>query len=283
MVELADTRDSKSRASNSMRVRFPPRPFIKYINNKNMNLENFVLGFFDFIGNLDFNMFGSILFVLLVVFWLVLIGWVWIDSGERTSNLTIRIVYLALVLILNIPGLIIYLIIRPSETIDQIYWADLERRYLKYETSELGDCSKCGGQLLPGYVFCTNCGNEIKKKCPNCSVMISKGSKFCAYCGTQVGYRAVKEEEYPTVEVMQQQILATREEASEIVESKRIRYKPSGSFVIKLGNMVISSWSRFIAVLKEKTKKESVEVVDTRSQAQIVNRKKKKNKKRKKR
>ncbi|MDX9739308.1 MAG: zinc ribbon domain-containing protein [Candidatus Dojkabacteria bacterium] len=248
-----------------------------------MNLENFVLGFFDFVGDLDFNMFGSILFVLLIVFWLVLIGWVWIDSGERTSNLTIRIVYLVLVLILNIPGLIIYLIIRPSETIDQIYWADLERRYLKYETSELGDCSKCGAQLLPGYVFCTNCGNEIKKECPKCKVMISKGSKFCAYCGTQVGYRSVKEDEYPTVQVMEQQILATKEEASETVQSKRIRYKPSGSFIIKLGDMIISSWSRLISVIKERRKKESVEVVEVKPQVNVNSKKKKKNKKRKKR
>jgi ribosomal protein L35AE/L33A len=250
-----------------------------------MNLESFILGFFDFVGNLDFNMFGSILFVLLILFWLVLIGWVWIDSGERTSNMTIRVIYLVLVLVLNIPGLIIYLIIRPGETIDQLYWADLERRYLKYETSELGDCSKCGAQLLPGYVFCTNCGNEIKKECPNCKVMISKGSKFCAYCGTQVGYKAVKEEEYPTVEVMQQQILATKEEASETVESKRIRYKSGDSFVLKLGNMIISSWSKLIAVIKERVQEQEkkVEVVETKPQVQVVSKKKKKNKKRKKR
>ncbi len=30
---------------------------------------------------------------------------------------------------------------------------DLERRYLKYETSELGDCPRCGSQLYPGMSF----------------------------------------------------------------------------------------------------------------------------------
>ncbi len=255
---------------------------------KNMNLENFVLGFFDFVGNMDFNMFGSFLFVLLLIFWLVLIGWVWVDSGERTSNMTIRVVYLLLVTLLNIPGLIIYLIIRPSETIEQIYWADLERRYLKYETSELGDCTKCGNQLLPGYVFCTNCGNEIKKKCPNCEVLIGKSVKFCPYCGTQVAARASKEEQYPTMEVMQQQILATREEATETVESNRLKYKQSKSFVVKLGNTIIESWAQMISLIKNRVEdaknskaiqKEESKVEDAVPQ----NQKKKKNKKRKKR
>jgi len=253
-----------------------------------MNLENFILGFFDFVGNIDFNIFGTALFVLLGLFWIVLIGWVWIDSGERTSNTSYRVIYLLLVIILNIPGLIIYFIIRPSETIEQIYWADLERRYLKYETAELGDCSKCGSQLLPGYIYCTNCGNEIKKKCPTCGVMIGKNVKFCAYCGTQVGSRAVKEEEYPSVEVMEQQILASKEEATDTVESKRLRYKQSGSFVVKLGNIVISNWKRLLELIKSKT--EQVELVKDEKKIERVeekkivsSKKKKKNKKKKRR
>lgn len=253
-----------------------------------MNLENFILGFFDFVGNIDFNIFGTALVVLLGLFWIVLIGWVWIDSGERTSNTSYRVIYLLLVVILNIPGLIIYFIIRPSETIEQIYWADLERRYLKYETAELGDCSKCGSQLLPGYIYCTNCGNEIKKKCPTCGVMIAKNVKFCAYCGTQVGSRAVKEEEYPSVEVMEQQILASKEEATDTVRAKRLRYKQSGSFVVKLGNIVISNWKKLIEVVKSKTErteevKEEKRVEKVAEKKVVSGKKKKKNKKKKKR
>ena len=248
-----------------------------------MNLENFVLGFFDFVGGIDFNIFGTLLFVLLIVFWLVLIGWVWIDSSERTSNMSIRVVYLILVIFLNIPGLIIYLIIRPSETIEQIYWADLERRYLKYETSELGDCSKCGNQLLPGYVYCSNCGNEIKKKCPSCGVMIGKSSKFCAYCGIQVSARSTQEE-YPSMEVMEQQILATKEEATETVESKRLKYKQSEGFIVKLGGMIISSWRRLIDVVKERLERAKEDVIVNQQQEMVEsNSKKKKKKKRKKR
>ena len=41
VVELADTRDSKSRASNSMRVRFPPRPIALILENKKYESREF--------------------------------------------------------------------------------------------------------------------------------------------------------------------------------------------------------------------------------------------------
>ena len=177
-----------------------------------MDLEKIILDFFDFLGNIDFNMFGTLLVVALVVFWLVVIGWVWIDSSERTSKRGLKIGYILLVIFFNIFGLIIYLIIRPGETIEEIYWEDLERRYLKYETSELGDCPRCGSQLYPGYVFCTNCGYRLKVKCPQCGVLIDKNHIFCEYCGFKIKEKTDMnvQEEHPTVEAMEKQISATK-------------------------------------------------------------------------
>ncbi len=267
-----------------------------------MELENFVLGFFDFVGNVDFNMFGSLLAVVLVIFWLVIVGWVWVDSGERTSKTSLRVGYLLLSILLNIPGLIIYLIIRPSDTIEEIYWADLERRYLKYETSELGDCPKCGAQLFPGYVHCTNCGFRLKVRCPKCNVLVDKDHKYCEFCGFQIRERAVTEEKYPDVQVMQKQISATRDEATQTVESKRTRYKTGHSFVVKLGNALISSGVKIKEKIQaskllprkvekdvhdESTKEPSIQlqsdkrVVSTQTKGNNQKRKKKKKKKRK--
>ena len=249
-----------------------------------MGLEKFILSIFDFAGGINFNLFSLILGVIIILFWLVIIGWVWIDSGERTSKTSIRVVYLFLVIFLNIPGLIIYLIVRPSETIEQIYWADLERRYLKYETAELGDCPKCGHQLLPGYVHCSNCGNEIKRKCPNCGVLINKDHKFCENCGTQLRERAIAEEQYPNVTVMEQQILATKEHATQTVESKRTRYKTGKSFVVKLGDVVLSLFkkakksipSKKVLEKKEEEKETVKEVVKPTEKRKKKGKKKKK-------
>ena len=244
-----------------------------------MGLEKFILNFFDFVGGINFNIFSFIVVLLFVIFWLVIVGWVWIDSSERTSRKELKVLYMFLAIVLNIPGLIIYLIIRPSETIEEIYWADLERRYLKYETSELGDCSKCGHQLYPGYVFCTNCGYEIKIRCPKCNILVNKEHKFCEFCGFQLRDRAVEQEKYPDTQIMQQQIVATKEHATETVESKRTRYKTGDSFVVKLGNAILGGFIK----LKEKPVETPVEKSTEKVTPQKSKGKKKsKNKKKKK-
>ncbi len=225
-----------------------------------MGLEKIILSFFDFVGGIDFNMFGFILGFLLVVFWLFIVGWVWVDSGERTSKKGLRVGYVVLASLLFIPGLIIYLVIRPSETIEEIYWADLERRYLKYETADLGDCPKCGSQLFPGYVHCTNCGYTIKIRCPKCNLLVNKEHKYCEFCGYQLRERAALEKEkYPDVKVMEKQITATKEHAVETVESKRTRYKTGHSFVVKLGNALITP----ILTIRKKMQLQREELLNT--------------------
>jgi len=245
-----------------------------------MNLENIILDFFDFVGNIDFNMFGTLFIVALVVFWLVIIGWVWVDSSERTSKKGLKVGYILLVIFFNIFGLIIYLIIRPSETIEEIYWEDLERRYLKYETSELGDCPRCGSQLYPGYVFCTNCGYRLKVKCPQCGVLIDKDHVFCEYCGFKIKERATVQEEHPTVKVMEEQITATKREAEKTVESRMTKYKTGNSFVVKLGNSIVSSVSKLGGKKKEKDEEQVVQ--ESKNQQKNVQSSKQKKKKKKK-
>jgi DNA-directed RNA polymerase subunit RPC12/RpoP len=245
-----------------------------------MNLEDIILDFFDFVGNIDFNMFGTLFVVALVVFWLVIIGWVWVDSSERTSKKGLKIGYILLVIFFNIFGLIIYLIIRPSETIEEIYWEDLERRYLKYETSELGDCPRCGSQLYPGYVFCTNCGYRLKVKCPQCGVLIDKDHVFCEYCGFKIKERATVQEEHPTVKVMEEQITATKREAEKTVESRMTKYKTGNSFVVKLGNSIVSSVSKLGGKKKEKDEEQVVQ--ESKNQQKNVQSSKQKKKKKKK-
>lgn len=245
-----------------------------------MDLENIILDFFDFVGNIDFNMFGTLFIVALVVFWLVIIGWVWVDSSERTSKKGLKIGYILLVIFFNIFGLIIYLIIRPSETIEEIYWEDLERRYLKYETSELGDCPRCGSQLYPGYVFCTNCGYRLKVKCTQCGVLIDKDHVFCEYCGFKIKEKKETLEEYPTVQAMEKQITATKREAEKTVESKMTKYKTGNSFVVKLGNSIVSSVSKLGGKKKERDEEQVVQ--ESKNQQKNVQSSKQKKKKKKK-
>jgi hypothetical protein len=261
-----------------------------------MNFENFILNTFDGIANANYNLLGTLLALIAIIFWLVVISWIWVDAGERTTSKSMRIFY-SLIGIIPIFGWIIYLIIRPSETIDEIYWGDLERRYLKYETAELGDCPKCGAQLFPGYIYCPNCKQELKIKCTQCGVYVDVDHKFCTHCGNQMRERVVKET-LPDTNMMQEQIVANKEEAHESVKSKKSRYKSEVNFVTKIGDSVIKGYKligKKVSKLLEKKEVEAIEVPqenikkenqnsnnNTNTQVNSNKKSKKKNKKKKK-
>ncbi len=238
-------------------------------------MEDFLLNLLNGVGQINFQIVSKVFILIFVVFWIVVLDWVWMDSGERTTNKKARVIYVLLVLFLNIFGWIIYLIVRPSQTIEQIYWADLERRYLKYETAELGDCIKCGAQLYPGYTFCPKCGLEIKNKCRACGMYIEKDSEYCAFCGQKVVADVVVEEQAPSKEVMEQQIQASKEEAAKVVESEQTRYSTKKrSLTVKLGASLIHGYEAFISKFQKKVEPEK-DVVNSKKN----NKKKKKNKK----
>lgn len=244
-------------------------------------MEEFILNLLESIGNIDFSFIWQIFLYSLVVFWIVVLYWIWLDSGERTSNKLVRFSYVLLVAVLNIVGWIIYLIIRPSQTIEEIYWSDLERRYLKYETAELGDCIKCGRQLYPGYTFCPHCRQRIKIKCKSCKVNIDRKSKFCPHCGSGVRKRVTPEQESPSKEVMEEQIQATKDEATKVVEAKGTRYSTKKGFAVKIGESILGGYKLIGRKVKETINKVKNSKKNTEEKPK-KNKKKKNSKKKKK-
>lgn len=245
-------------------------------------METFLLNLLSGVEKINFQIVWTVLAIAFVIFWIIVLDWVWLDAGERTSNKTARIIYLLLVVFFNVFGWIMYLILRPSQTIEQIYWADLERRYLKYETSELDDCTKCGTQLYPGYTYCPECGLEIKVKCKSCDVYIEKNCEYCPYCGVKTKNEIVElEEETPSREVMEQQIQASRDEATKVVEAEQTRYSTKKrSLTIKIGSSIIAGYQALFNKAKDAVvplKKKSEEITEKTSVKK--SKKKKKNKK----
>jgi uncharacterized protein (UPF0212 family) len=249
-------------------------------------MEQSILKFLDTIGKVDFSSVWQVFFYALGVFWIVVLYWIWLDSGDRTSNRLVRVGYVLLGLVFNIVGLIIYLIVRPTQTIEEIYWSDLERRYLKFETAELGDCPKCGAQLYPGFRFCPQCRYRLKIKCPSCNVYMDRKYKYCPHCGEEAHKSATFVSQAPTKEVMQEQIAASRIEAVAVVEESRTRYSVKKDVVLKVGESIIAGYKiigKKIVSLFEKSRdmvkggkqQDSVVKVSQNNQKKKKNRKKK--------
>ncbi len=237
-----------------------------------MSPEKFILNTIENIGDIDFNTVMSFLGMFFIFFWIVVLGWVWVDAGERTTNRTFRIVSVLLVGIFNILGLIIYLIVRPRQTIQEVYWADLERRYLKYETTELGDCKKCGFQLQPGFVSCPSCSEVLKVKCSGCEVNIDKNWRYCPFCNTQ--NMLLKKEKELSATDMERKVKESSDEAKDAVENKRIRYAHRGGIGVLLAEVVAKAKS--VKLPKGNPKKKPVVKRNRKKRAKKDRRSKKK-------
>jgi hypothetical protein len=243
-----------------------------------MGFEEFILNMVEGVAGANYNMLGTVLMLISIIFWIVVTSWIWVDSDERTTNKWMRLFYVIIGLI-PVLGWIIYLIVRPSETIDEIYWGDLERRYLKYEAKDLGDCPRCGTQLYPGFIFCPNCKKRLKRKCPRCDVFVDMEYKYCTNCGNRMQTKVRKEKEV-SKEEMQKQIDETKEEVHETVKSKRSKYKKEENFIHRVGESVIKGYR----LLGGKIKKFSEDVRAKKDQTkekiqESRNNKSKKNKK----
>ena len=250
-------------------------------------MEQSILKFLDTMGKVDFSAVWQIFFYALGVFWIVVLYWIWLDSGDRTSSKFARAGYVLLGLIFNVVGLIIYLIVRPTQTIEEIYWSDLERRYLKFETSELGDCPKCGAQLYPGFKFCPECRYKLKIKCPSCNVYMDRKYKYCPHCGEEAHKSTTFVSQTPTKEVMEEQIEASRVEAVSVVEESRTRYSVKKDVVMKVGESIIQGYkvigAKFVALLSSLKRKEKDSLDSGKiSETSKNNSKKKKNRKKRK-
>jgi RNA polymerase subunit RPABC4/transcription elongation factor Spt4 len=229
-------------------------------------MEQALLSFVEGIGNTDFSFIIVMIQVAFVGFWFVVLGWVWVDVSERTTNVFAKLASVFLVGVFNILGLVVYLLIRPKQTIQDLYWADLERRYLKYETAELGDCPNCKFSLQPGFNVCPRCSFQIKKQCGRCAVWVDKTFAYCPFCSSNIG-DAVPEPVVQTPVAMEEHVNQSKEEAIKVVEGNQTKYVDRTvvptkvkldfmTFLKEVGDMVLGkNKPKKVAVKKELFKK----------------------------
>ncbi|GEM_PF-2499277 len=146
-------------------------------------MEEFILDFVNFVGNLDFSLIVRVFFALFAVFWVFIVVWVWFDATDRSNKIVFRVFSVLLVLCLNILGLIVYFLIRPEQSYEERYWQELEKKYLEFETYGLINCADCNFSLEPNFIYCPSCGKDLRAQCSKCGEFIEKYWKFCAYCG----------------------------------------------------------------------------------------------------
>lgn len=120
----------------------------------------------------------------LVALWVSLVLWTYRDIRARTRDPLIQTLAALLVAVLNLPGVLVYLILRPPRTLEEEYQRTLEEEALLQALEDLPLCPGCERRVKEDWQVCPNCHTKLKKTCHNCSKFMELSWNICPFCGT---------------------------------------------------------------------------------------------------
>lgn len=122
----------------------------------------------------------------LAALWIALVIWTYRDIRARARDPLVHILSALLVAVLNLPGVLVYLILRPARTLEEEYQHTLEEETLLQSLEDLPLCPGCERRVKDDWQVCPNCNTKLKKVCLHCSKLMELPWNICPYCGTPV-------------------------------------------------------------------------------------------------
>lgn len=116
--------------------------------------------------------------------WLSLVIWSYRDIRARARDPLMRILAVLVVAVLFLPGIVIYLILRPPRTLEEEFQHSLEEEALLQSIEESALCPGCGRRIKDSWSVCPHCHTKLKKVCLQCNKLMELPWNLCPYCAT---------------------------------------------------------------------------------------------------
>jgi RNA polymerase subunit RPABC4/transcription elongation factor Spt4 len=120
----------------------------------------------------------------LAALWVSLVVWTYRDIRSRARDPLVQTLSALLVTVLNLPGVLVYLILRPPRTLEEEYQRTLEEEALLQGLEDLPLCPGCERRVKDEWQVCPNCHTRLKKPCHNCGKLMELSWNICPYCST---------------------------------------------------------------------------------------------------
>ena len=112
----------------------------------------------------------------LVALWLALVIWTYRDMRSRHRDRLVHILAALMVALLTLPGVLVYLILRPART--------LEEEALLQSIEDQSVCPGCERHTKEDWLICPSCHTKLRKRCHSCGRLMELPWNLCPYCGT---------------------------------------------------------------------------------------------------
>ncbi|HEY64128.1 MAG TPA: zinc ribbon domain-containing protein [Caldilineae bacterium] len=146
------------------------------------------------------NTIGVVLQVILALagafffaFWISLVIWTFRDIRARTRDVFAQILATLLVLLFTPflgAGLVLYLLLRPKETLAEAYERALEEEALLRDIEEQPACPNCQRPVQADWRACPYCRETLKTPCPYCGKLMALDWVICPYCAREPSRRS---------------------------------------------------------------------------------------------
>ncbi len=126
---------------------------------------------------------GVMAVAYLLVMWIAALYWTYRDALARSRDPVMHGIAVATVFIFNLPGLLLYLILRPKMTLTDRYEHQLEAEALLHEIQEQPTCPQCRRKIEADFLSCPFCRASLRTACEQCGKALAFGWVVCPYCG----------------------------------------------------------------------------------------------------
>jgi Double zinc ribbon len=142
-----------------------------------------------FINNPIVQLAGQLIVIYVVLLWLGTAYWAFRDMQVRTENPILPYFSAALIIfftpLLFIFAVVLYLIVRPRETLAEVYERSLAEESLLAEVEKNELCPVCRDRVQRDWLVCPNCRTRLHRVCPSCNRLADPTWPLCAYCGRE--------------------------------------------------------------------------------------------------
>jgi hypothetical protein len=135
------------------------------------------------ITNSGLNLAASLVLLMLVVLWLALIVYTFLDARRRISD-PFLVACATIASLFPFIGTAVYAIVRPPEYLEDAHERELEIKAAELRVRQLKDqsCPNCEYPVEKDFLRCPNCERRLKDPCPTCSNPVDPRWTLCPFC-----------------------------------------------------------------------------------------------------
>ena len=140
------------------------------------------------ISNNGLNLVASLFVLMLVVVWLALVVYTYLDAKRRVSD-PFLVACATIASFIPYLGTAVYVIVRPPEFIEDRRERELEIAAAEARLADMDHlaCPYCDFDIEKSFLRCPSCLRRLKEPCATCGKPLDPRWKICPYCEAEIG------------------------------------------------------------------------------------------------